>query len=35
VDQINVTDPVEMELAALRAQIAEISGQRESDGSGI
>lgn len=35
VDQINVTDPVEMELAALRAQIAEISGQKESDGSGI
>ena len=35
VDHVNVIDPVDVELAAIRAQIARIARQEESDGSGI
>ena len=35
VDQVNVIDPMDIELAAIRAQIAQIARQEESDGSGI
>ena len=35
VDHVNVIDPVDVELAAIRAQIARIAHQEESDGSGI
>ena len=35
VDHVNVVDPVDIELAAIRAQIAKIAHQEESDGSGI
>ena len=35
VDHVNVVDPVDIELAAIRAQIAEIARQEERDGSGI
>ena len=35
VDHVNVIDPVDVELAAIRAQIARIARQEERDGSGI
>ena len=35
VDHVNVIDPVDIELAAIRAQIAHLAHQEESDGSGI
>ena len=35
VDHVNVVDPVDIELAAIRAQIAHLAHQEESDGSGI
>ena len=35
VDHVNVIDPVDVELAAIRAQIARIAHQEERDGSGI
>ncbi len=35
VDHVNVVDPVDIELAAIRAQIASIARQEERDGSGI
>ena len=35
VDQVNVIDPMDIELAAIRAEIARIEAQEERDGSGI
>ena len=35
VDQVNVVDPMDIELAAIRAEIARIEAQEERDGSGI
>ena len=35
VDQVNVVDPMDIELAAIRAQIQQIAHQEERDGSGI
>ena len=35
VDHVNVVDPVDIELAAIRAEIARIEAQEERDGSGI
>lgn len=35
VDHVNVIDPVDVELAAIRAQLARIARQEERDGSGI
>ena len=35
VDQVNVIDPMDIELAAIRAEIARIEAQEERDGSGM